>query len=164
AELEWNRAYQFGILPSFGEEVSARAGKNMAVLSTNRARTPEYPDFVRQVTGIYIDSRLPTGFAGVNLPGCGNGPMVGGNSIKLTLKIRVPTNAHGFRFDTNFFTDAYPTYACSGLGNAFITLLDTKVAADPEHHGNIVFDEKGTVISPTAAFLRVCTPIYSAAP
>jgi Stigma-specific protein, Stig1 len=62
-------------------------------------------------------------------PACGSGtdgePHLARDSVMLYLRLRVPTNARAFSFNTYFFSAEYPEYVCSNYNDQFIALIDT---------------------------------------
>jgi hypothetical protein len=75
--------------------------------------------------------------------------------VKLTLK--VPPNAHGFKFDFSFWSGEWPAYVCSPFNDAFIAYLTSQGMTD-----NISLDPMGNPISVNAGFLDRCGPAGSA--
>jgi hypothetical protein len=49
----------------------------------------------------------------------------------LTLKIRVPSNAHSFSIKSNFFSSEFPEYTCSPYNDFFVMLLDSSYTGTP---------------------------------
>jgi hypothetical protein len=74
----------------------------------------------------------------------------------LELRIRVPSNASSFKFESNFFTYEYPQYICTTFNDFFVVLLDPKPPELPD--ANIAFDQDGNPISVNNSLLQVCDP------
>jgi hypothetical protein len=126
------------IRPRFGTGVTPRAGAAMVLLSTGYAAgvgdtSPSYHDFQNVADpGNNTQSPFPQDFLAANgnklpnAPGCA-GPS--GSSamdpVMLTLTVRVPTNAHSFKLQTNFFSSEFPEYTCSKYNDFFVVLLDS---------------------------------------
>ncbi|MBW2455149.1 MAG: choice-of-anchor L domain-containing protein [Deltaproteobacteria bacterium] len=68
-------------------------------------------------------------------PNCGSGsagtPGTANDSIMLYFKLRAPTNAKAFSFNSYFFSAEYPEYVCTNYNDQFIALVDTPVPAAP---------------------------------
>ena len=62
-------------------------------------------------------------------PNCGD-PTLGppneaNDSVMLYLRLRAPTNAKAFSFNSYFFSAEYPEYVCTDFNDQFIALVDT---------------------------------------
>jgi hypothetical protein len=147
---------QTGILPAFGT-VQPRHGSKMFALSSGAARAPGQAGFTTGCDAYSEDeSEAPQGYP-KDSPSCPD-IQFGGlyDSAALELKIRVPTNANSFAFDSNFFTSEYPVYICLSYNDFFVAMLDPKPANLPD--GNIVFDQDGNPVSVNNSLLQVCEP------
>ncbi|MCC6216488.1 MAG: choice-of-anchor L domain-containing protein [Polyangiaceae bacterium] len=62
-------------------------------------------------------------------PGCGSGifgqPSRARDSVMLRLRLRAPTNARAFSFNSYFLSAEYPEYVCSNFNDQFVALVDT---------------------------------------
>jgi hypothetical protein len=130
------------IRPSFGSGNMPQAGAAMAVLSTGAAAAPGQtnPAYVSFQTGANngkssaapADWLASNGGAFPNAPGC---PPPPGTSVvdpvMLTMRIRVPSNAHSFRLAMNYFSSEFPEYVCSAFNDFFVALLDSGYAGTP---------------------------------
>ncbi|MBI3201970.1 MAG: choice-of-anchor L domain-containing protein [Myxococcales bacterium] len=59
-------------------------------------------------------------------PACGTASGGTANdSVMLRVRLRAPTNARSFSFNSYFFSSEYPEYVCSTFNDQFITLVDT---------------------------------------
>jgi hypothetical protein len=156
---------QHGVLPALGAATPIQGGA-LAALSSGVARAPDQTGYTSpcdtfgiEPSGIllptYPDSTedFPPGFP-VSSSSCDG--VVGGdvyNSVALELQIRVPTNALGFRFTSNFYTYEYPDFICSEFNDFFAVLRDNGGTWE-----NIVFDLDGNAVSVNNSFLQVCSP------
>jgi hypothetical protein len=147
---------QTGILPAFGT-VQPRHGNTMFALSSGAARAPGQAGFTTGCDAYSLkESEPPDGYPKES-PSCPDtqfGAIY--DSAGLELKIRVPTNANSFAFDSNFFTSEYPVYICLSYNDFFVAMLDPKPADLPD--GNIVFDQDGNPVSVNNSLLQVCEP------
>lgn len=60
-------------------------------------------------------------------PGCstgGNSPTAN-DSVMLRVRLRAPTNARAFSFNSYFFSAEYPEFVCSTFNDQFVALVDT---------------------------------------
>lgn len=90
-------------------------------------------------------------YPSTSCPGAGNGDVL--QSAALELRLRVPTNAAGYRVGTNFYTREFPDFVCDRYNDAFVIL--------EEREGtwrNVAFDAEGNTISVNNALLEVCRP------
>ncbi|HMR05810.1 MAG TPA: choice-of-anchor L domain-containing protein [Polyangiaceae bacterium] len=63
-------------------------------------------------------------------PGCGSSggfssPAESNDSVMIRLKMRAPTNARAFSFNSYFFSSEYPEFVCSDYNDQFVALVDT---------------------------------------
>ncbi|GAC1351761.1 MAG: hypothetical protein NVS3B20_04220 [Polyangiales bacterium] len=152
---------QYGILKKFGGNVSPLQGKTFAVLSSGTARTPDYPGFVTPLSPSWTGGSSVTPPAGWprNTDGCPEPSQKKANdSANLKLTIRVPTNAHAFLYNFNFYSSEYINYVCSAYNDTFVAILHSKAPLDPKYAGNISFDAKGNPVNVNSGFFEVCTP------
>jgi hypothetical protein len=144
-----------GFLSAFGATVAVRAGQRMLGLSSGTARAPNDPGY-HDVAG------FDKGYSGVSPPGFPEESpacpelMTGDphDAAGVEVKLRAPSNAHGFSFDFDFFTYEWPNYICSAYNDFFIALLSPP--APNQADGNISFDALGNPVSVNNAFLDVC--------
>jgi hypothetical protein len=68
-------------------------------------------------------------------PNCGMGnagnPTKANDSVMLKLRLRAPTNAKAFSFNSYFISAEYPEYVCTNYNDQFIALVDTPVPTTP---------------------------------
>ncbi|MFT5356363.1 MAG: hypothetical protein ACI9KE_003588 [Polyangiales bacterium] len=84
-------------------------------------------------------------------PGAGDGDVL--QSAALEVRLRVPTNAAGYRVGTNFYTREFPNFICDRFNDAFVILEERAGAWQ-----NVAFDAEGNTISVNNALLEVCRP------
>ena len=149
---------QSGVLPSFGSATPLQ-GSSLLALSSGVARAPGQANFtsgcdVFDVMSEFDSEAYAPGFpiASPACPGVRAGDTY--NSVALEVRIRVPSNAQGFRFNSNFYTYEYPVYICDEFNDFFAVLQQT----DGGSFENIVFDTNGDAVSVNNALLQVCTP------
>ncbi|MSP25649.1 MAG: hypothetical protein EXR75_10880 [Myxococcales bacterium] len=68
-------------------------------------------------------------------PNCGSGsagePAQARDSVMLKLKLRAPTNARAFSFNSYFMSNEYPEFVCSDFNDQFAVLIDTAKPPTP---------------------------------
>jgi hypothetical protein len=127
------------ILPHYGTGVNPHGGVNLVLFSSGNAAGEGDPNFDSSLSAsMGTSSPFPTDFIMANggklpnSPGC---PEPNGTSandpVMLTLTLRVPTNAHSFSLDINFFSDEFPEFTCSAYNDFFVVLLDSTYAGTP---------------------------------
>jgi hypothetical protein len=172
-----------GLLPEFGA-AQPRAGGAMLAISSGVARAPNQDGYTDACDAWAATPCLVPGFppgcgeggedplAGSNPPpgypkessGCGGGGgggIFGGgtkifNQAALEVKIRVPTNAKSYAFDSIFYTYEYPNFICSPYNDFFVVFQSPKPADLSDE--NIVFDMNSDPIGVNAGLLAVCNP------
>ena len=150
---------QVGLIPSLGA-AGAQSGASMLALSSGIARAPNQEGYTSECDYFGLtpqsggDEPYPPGFPVPSpaCPGMRAGPVY--NSVALELHIRVPTNALGFRFSSNFYTYEYPIYICDEYNDFFAVLAQE----DGAPFANIVFDADGNAVSVNNSLLQACTP------
>jgi len=145
-----------GLLTQFGPNVHVQSGTSMLGLSSGAAREPNTADY--QSPKGYSKGYTcnpPPGFPKES-PAC-KGVTTGTprDAAALELNIRVPSNAHGFSFDFNFFTYEWPSWVCSKYNDFFVSLLSPTPTGQPGFD-NISFDSQGNPVSVNNAFVEVC--------
>ncbi|MDX2055898.1 MAG: MopE-related protein [Polyangiaceae bacterium] len=126
--------------PSFGPNVSAREGQRMMLLSTGRAAAAADAGFdPAQSQRVGEEGPLPATWLLANggsvpvPPGCP--PIAQGNtaydSAMVTLALRVPTNAHSFSVQVQFYTSDFAEGVCSAYADQFVVLLDSSSPLNP---------------------------------
>jgi hypothetical protein len=125
------------IRPGFGTVITPKKGSRLAVLSTGHAADSNdtNPNFAAFQTGqnMGTTSGFPADWVAANgnqlpnAPGC---PATASNQgafdpIMLKLRIRVPTNAKSFSFNSYFMSAEYPEWVCTPFNDFFVALLDS---------------------------------------
>ncbi|MBE7483516.1 MAG: hypothetical protein HS104_26495 [Polyangiaceae bacterium] len=139
------------IRQKFGDNITSLEGKSMVVLSSgiasDKTQTTPGPN-----AGL---STSHTPSSSVNISSCtsakcikdwystANGTLKGANqfpqapacgtpgggnandSVMLRLRLRAPSNARSFSFNSYFFSAEYPEYVCTGYNDQFVALVDT---------------------------------------
>ena len=145
-----------GNLGAFGPNVNVQAGSKMLVLSSGTARQPTDPGYM-DVGGFdkMYTSLHPQGFPKES-PACGPDLKTGEphDGAGVELAIRVPSNAHGFSFNFDFYTYEWPNWICSQYNDFFVAVLSPIPANQLD--GNISFDSQGNPVSVNNAFVDVC--------
>jgi len=131
------------IRPKFGTNVMPQVGASMAVISsgTAAAKGDTNPDWTDPQSSFMAgtNSGFPADFLSANMgtlpnaPGCPAPDIQGGanDPVMLTLKIRVPTNAHSFTIKSNFYSAEFPEWVCSAYNDFFVILLDSAYNGNP---------------------------------
>ncbi|MBK9030999.1 MAG: choice-of-anchor L domain-containing protein [Myxococcales bacterium] len=132
------------IRPNFGPGTLPQGGGlGMALLSSGAAAavgqsSPAHVDF--ELSSNHLTSApFPADWLAANggmlpnAPGCPavNALSMAEDSVMLTLRIRVPSNAKSFSFASNFFSAEFPEYVCSPYNDFFVALLDSTWAGVP---------------------------------
>lgn len=128
------------IRPSYGTGITPRRGSALALLSTGSAAgvADVNPSFGAPQPGVVTGttSALPADWLAANggkvpnLPGCPDIATSAANDpVMLTLRIRVPNNAHSFSLDGDFLTAEFPEWTCSPFNDVFVALLDSDFGA-----------------------------------
>ncbi len=152
-----NYALGHGILSAFGPNVKVQEGKKMLGLSSGSARQPSDPGY-QDVGGFdkgYFAFNYPKGNFPKESPAC-PGTVTGEphDYVSLVVKIRTPSNAHGFKFNFNFYTYEWPDWVCTTYNDFFVTMLTPVPMGLAD--GNIVFDKQKNPVTVNNAFVEVC--------
>ncbi|HSN99231.1 MAG TPA: hypothetical protein VLS89_13140 [Candidatus Nanopelagicales bacterium] len=144
-----------GLLSGFGPNVTPRAGVRMLGVSSGAARQPSDPGY--QSPGGFskgYSGNHPQGFPKESpaCPGTTTGTPYDPTAIEI--QVRVPSNAHGFSFDFNFYTYEWPGYICSTFNDFFVAILNPIPQGQTD--GQISFDNAGNPISVNNSLLDVC--------
>ena len=163
---------QVGVLADYGPFVLPRAGATMAALSSGTARDEGDPGHVYpqhgeagQIGNFNTGSKvgIPAGYLSAN---GGKAPtpcapcealdcLSAFDPAGLSVRIRTPSNAAGFRYFLKFYTAEYPENICSEYNDFFVALLDSRHPAIPAD-GNVAFDSMGSPVSVNNTFFEVC--------
>ena len=150
--------------------VTPHEGQRMLVLSTGVARDEDERDYTPGCDVFSSQDQGQAGFSGGVAPPknypvdsslCPAGSSQSShslafNDVGLSLKIRIPNNAHGVSFDSIFFTYEYPSWVCSAFNDFFAVFKD---GGDK----SVVFDAHGDPVGVNTALLSVCRPSELAA-
>ncbi len=143
------------IVGNFGV-VNPEGGPAMIVLSSGVAADANDKGFQTPQSGVTLNYTNTAPNPAPDLPvkdGCGQAnPATVNDYTELVLKLRVPSNANSFSFNSQFLSAEYPEFVCTSFNDAFVVLLDDGIV--PER--NIVFDDGGNPISVNNGFFRVC--------
>lgn len=150
-----NFHFGHGILNGFGPNVQPRGGKRLLALSSGAARQQTDPDYQSPLgfNKRYTSAQVP-GFP-KKPPSCPD--LVPGRPFDPTaieLKIRAPSNVHGFSFNVKFNTFDWPDL-CQNFNDFFLALLTPMPQGKMD--GNILFDGQGAPMSVNNAFIDVCS-------
>jgi len=144
----------FGIRDSLGVN-KPQEGTTMLALSSGTARNlTSHTKSKGGLTG-HSDG-LPAGYVLQEAPAC-PGVKTGAayDGAALVMEIRVPTNAKGFSYQQNFFTEEFPVYICDRYNDRFVATLSPTPPGLPDSN-NIAFDTGGNPISVNNSLLQVC--------
>ena len=144
-----------GIVPDFGPNLALRKGVNMLALSSGTARRPIDPGYESpQGWDKEYVAAHPPGFP-KEAPSC-PGTVTGQphDAAAIEIKLRAPSNAHGVKFDFDFYTFEWPGFVCSQYNDFFVALLMPYPAGQLD--GNIAFDSQGNPVSVNNSLVRVC--------
>ncbi len=154
---------QTGILTTFGDVVKPRAGASFGVLSTGWARAFDDPS-PAATSGAFQGGVMmqppdavddaPSGFPRPS----GTCPIsaVVTDFISVKLRIKVPDNAHGLKFDFDFWSGEWPEFVCSSYNDAFVAYL-TSAAFNGGKADNVSVDPQNNPVSVNNGFFDRCT-------
>ncbi len=145
-----------GLLDNFGNLYIPRFGQKMLALSNAVARDAADPDYVDPNTanGWNVTCGFPPGAPKPSdCPGAVSGTP--NDPVALELVIRVPDNAHGFSFDSNFFSADWPAFVCSAYDDTFFAHLAPTPPGQPD--GQIALYANGNPVSLNGAPFDVCS-------
>ena len=144
---------QRSIRDAFGDGIGPSGGENLAVLSSGRAAAPgqTQPSFAAFEPGEDLGTTVPAPVDWVAANGgefpascAGVNPTMGtaaNDSVMLTLRVRVPTNARSFTVNMFFFTAEYPEWVCSEYNDFFVALIDSAALTNPADKNIAVYDD-----------------------
>lgn len=151
----------YSIRPNFGPGTLPQGGASMALLSSGAAAAvgqanPAHVDFETSLmhnTSSAFPADWLTANGGMlpNAPGCPeiNAASMAEDSVMLTLRIRVPSNAKSFSFASNFFSAEFPEWVCSPYNDFFVALLNSTWAGTPANptDKNLAFYRQPTTMN-----------------
>ncbi len=137
---------QRSIRPEFGDGNPPFMGETMVVLSSGTAAAPgqSAPSFGAFEPGTEYGSNanpnaVPTPVA---IPTCDGAASDGqaNDSIRLHIRVRVPTNARSFTTKFAFFSAEFPEWVCSQYNDAFVAVLTSEADNDVPDGNIAVYD------------------------
>ncbi len=138
------------VRPKFGSAIFPLKGQRLGILSTGAAAAPTdtnppYTAFQpgrdnQRQSGFPADWLAASGGVLPNSPGCPapNGS-VANDPVMLTLRIRVPTNARSFSFNSFFASSEFPEYVCTPFNDFFVALVDSGATTNPVNKNVAVY-------------------------
>ncbi len=149
----------YAVRPRFGAGVIPQGGLSLAMISSGgaAARNDVNPSYHPWVSYSHNGPSAPypadwyaaNGNKLPNAPGCTVSSSTQANdSVMLTVRIKVPSNARSFRLSTNFFSAEFPEYTCSSFNDFFVVLLDSTYAGqqpNPTDKNLAFFQPMGTM-------------------
>jgi hypothetical protein len=156
---------QRSVRKRFGQNIYPLRGGALAVISTGVAADvddtstdpPAWPSgatFTNISTSFGNDGEFPSDWLNANdgkLPtGCDESGFESSSaqdSVMLTLRIRVPTNAQSFSFQSLFMSAEFPEFICQDFNDLFLALIRNEYGQPKSPNpvdGNIAFFQAGT--------------------
>ena len=136
-------------------EISWKDIETIGVGDQILSRDENDPDFAATTGG---GKGYSSGFpGGLPLPSVGCPGIVSGSPqdpIALQVSVRVPDNAVGFSFDSNFYVRDWPQFVCSTFDDAFFAFVSPTPAGLLD--GHVTFYGNGNPISLNGAPFDVC--------
>ena len=155
---------QVAVLEGFGAgREEPRRGESMTVLSTGLARGVGDPDYLgdRSISAVNGHVPAPNDYLAVHEgrlqsnPVCPEAETQVYDSVRLALRIKVPSNAQGLRFDFRFWSREYPDFLCTEYNDFFLVRLRSRHPLIPEDR-NISYDAQGNPVTVNSAFFTTC--------
>ena len=130
------------IRDNLGPNVVPKKNLRLAMLSTGNAAAPgdvapEFSEFqdgldTASVSDAPADWLAANGGAFPVASGCpAAASAVAHDSVMLTLRVRVPSNARSFTLSLDYFSAEWPEWACTPVNDRFVALLDSQAADVP---------------------------------
>jgi hypothetical protein len=144
---------QHSIRANFGDGIGPSGGDSLVILSSGHAAAPGQtaPDHAPFESGQNLGTSVPapqdwiTANGGEFPASCeGINPTQGtdaNDSVVLTLRVRVPTNARSFTTRMFFFSAEYPEWVCSEYNDFFVALIDSEVDTNPADKNIAIYDD-----------------------
>ncbi len=144
---------QHSIRDAFGSEIGPSGGDNLVVLSSGHAAAPgqTQPNYAVFEGGQNLGTTVPAPQDWIDANGgefpasCeGINPTMGtdaNDSVMLTLRVRVPTNARSFKTRMFFFTAEYPEWVCSEYNDFVVALIDSAADNNPPDKNIAIYDD-----------------------
>jgi hypothetical protein len=149
---------QFGVQASFGPNVQVQSGDNLLVLSSGFARLPGEGDAAINNSASaqgFTPLTPPAGFP-QNVANCDGGTDIY-DDIALSLRLRAPTNATGFKYRFKFYSFEFAEYVCTNFNDQYVALVNPPPMGSI--NGNVTFDSNSNPVSVNLAFFDVCDPV-----
>ena len=157
--------YQSGVLEGLGQgRLPPMSNTTLAALSSGDARGVGDPGYTANMSdgdsqdlgpGDYLEAH---NYALETTDACPISQSTFHDTVQLSARIRVPTNAQGIKFQFRFFTYEFPLYLCTQFNDFFLALLTSEHPAIPEDK-NISFDAAGNPVSVNNAFFTTCNAL-----
>jgi len=164
-------AYASGtaIRGGFGPNVVPKKYQRLALLSTGNAADANdvSPPFVAFQPGLDtgLDSEAPADWLAANggafpaSPGCPDADdTTAHDSVMLTLRVRVPTNARSFSVKMSFFSADWPEWVCTPHNDLFVALVDSQADGNPPDKNIAVHVGPDEVLHPVRVDLALVSP------
>ncbi|MBT6177315.1 MAG: hypothetical protein HOI23_08695 [Deltaproteobacteria bacterium] len=157
--------YQSGVLEGLGEgRMPPMSHTTLAVLSSGDARGVGDPGYTSNMSDGDSQDLGPAGYLEAHnyaletTDACPVSQSTFHDTVQLSARIRVPTNAQGIKFQFRFFTYEFPLYLCTQFNDFFLALLSSEHPAIPDDK-NISFDAAGNPVSVNNAFFTTCNAL-----
>ena len=164
---------QRSIRAGFGDNIVPSGGESLVILSSGNAADPSQSQPAHQPfesgqdlgTGVpapqdWINANggeFPASCEGVNP----NPNTEANDSVMLTLRMRVPTNARSFTTRMFFFSAEYPEWVCSPYNDFFVTLIDSQSVDNPDDKNIAVYTSEGTTWPVGLNILKTAPGLFS---
>ena len=144
---------QRSIRTEFGDNIVPSGGESLVVLASGNAAAPGQQDPAHQAFegGQDLGTTVPAPQDWVDanngeFPASCDGVQPSGNtdandSVMLSVRVRVPTNARSFSTRMFFFTAEYPEWVCSEYNDFFVALLDSTGEGNPSDKNIAIYDD-----------------------
>ncbi len=165
---------QHAIRTAFGDQISPSGGDSLVVLSTGHAAAPGQtnPAFAAFESGENLGTSVdaPADWVAANggefpATGCaGENPSDNtdaNDSVMLSLRVRVPTNARSFTARMFFFSAEYPEWVCSEYNDFFVALIDSDAEDNPATKNIAVFDNDGDLVPVGLNILKTAPALFA---
>jgi hypothetical protein len=166
---------QHSIRPEFGVGIGPSGGERLVVLSSGHAAAPgqTQPDHAPFEAGQNLGTSVPApadwiaangGEFPASCAGINPTPNTDANdSVMLSLRIRVPTNARSFTTRMFFFTAEYPEWVCSQYNDFFVALIDSAALDNPADKNIAIYNDGAAywpvglnILTTAPGLFRVC--------
>jgi hypothetical protein len=145
-----------GLLPDFGPNLAPFSGARMLALSSGFARDAGDPGGCGTTSCSALGVGTPPGGFPQDVPGCPSPSPGVGDDPALSLSLRAPSNATGFRLRYRFYSHEWPEFACTAFNDQMLVLMDP--APPGSIAGNLAFDAQSRPVGVAHAGITVCDP------